>query len=143
MDTLGPIQGSASGELITSGLTASATPYHGLLPQAHISAPASDNWHLIHDDELSKLSAGHSAYMAAAGYSAAGAAFGLVGPFLTALTKLVSPMATSYSLSEVFYLVGFSGMVALAAVCLAVHFHSDQSSKRLAAQIRARPKHGG
>lgn len=97
---------------------------------------------MIQDHELSQLSNVESGIIASLGFAGLGAVIGLVGPFLTALDKLKSKPPVPLSGAEVYYLVGFSGTVVLATVCLVIHILSLARNKGLAATIRARPKLG-
>ena len=118
------------------------TPVSGLAPAQTISTPEHVDWHMIQDHELSQLSNLQSGIIASLGFTGLGAAIGLVGPFLTALSKVRSPTPTALRPDEVFYLTGFSATVVLGLICLVIHAINSWRRTGLAATIRARRKLG-
>ena len=118
------------------------TPVTGLSPAQRVSTPNHLDWHMIQDHELSQLSGVETGTVASLGFVGMGAAIGLAGPFLAALSKITANPPIPVSLPDIYYLVSLSGSMVLALVCLVIAGLAKWRNKGLAAEIRRRPKHG-
>ena len=121
-----------------SAIARGPAPLPGLTaPNNVVSAPGSVEHHLILDAELSQLSRAETGIIGSFGFTALGAAIGLIPNMVTLWDKAPGPVTHS----DIATGLAEAGSVVAAALCLAIYFYTAWRNRGLPTKIRNRPKH--
>lgn len=113
------------------------------LPQQRVSKPSHVDWHMIQDSELSQLSSPEDGLMFSIGLTSVGATVGLLGPFVSVLSRVTDKQSNVTEVLEIqavdiTYTVGFAACASVAFICLIFGGMARWQQRGLADKIRRR-----
>jgi hypothetical protein len=89
-------------------------------PPMSVSMPASVEWHMILDHELTQLSRGETGFLAAVGFVGLGAVLGLIPSLALIVDKVIAGQSDALKMSDMIVGCAFVGCLVLTIVCLII-----------------------
>ena len=108
-------------------------------PLLSVTVDEAQLYHMIKDHELTEMAAPGTGVLGSVGFTALGAALGLIQPFVTTIQKLNANSKQVVEISDFVASLEFVACLVLSVVCLCLFVIQSRGKKSLAERIRSRP----